>query len=94
MLLSLTRLDGSSTLLPKGRQALSATLAAYEAGQTGFLDLVDAQRILLEFELSYQRALTDGLVQKATIAMLAGILPEELVIDRTLDTRAALQKGP
>lgn len=60
------------TLLPKGRQSLGATLAAYEAGQAGFLDLVDAQRLLLEFELLHARAAADLQIRLAEIEKLVG----------------------
>lgn len=56
-----------TTLLPKGRQSLGATRTAYEAGQSGFLDLVDAERLVLEFELSLVRAEFDVLIQTAEI---------------------------
>lgn len=60
------------TLLPKGRQSLGATLAAYETGEAGFLDLVDAERLLLEFELSKARAAADLMIQLAEIEVLVG----------------------
>jgi len=59
-------------LLPKGRQALQAALAAYEAGSTGYLDVLDAQRTLLEFELATARAIADQHIQLAAMEMLVG----------------------
>jgi len=59
-------------LLPKARQSLKATQATYEAGAAGFSDLVDSQRVLLEFELAYERALTDSQQRLAELGMLAG----------------------
>jgi outer membrane protein TolC len=59
-------------LVPKGRQSLGASLAAYETGKTGFLDLVDAERLLLEFQLSHARAAADLMIQLAEIEMLVG----------------------
>lgn len=59
-----------STLLPKGRQAQDAARSAYESGDGGFLDLVDAQRRLLEFELTAARAGFDALTQAARIEKL------------------------
>lgn len=61
-----------SALLPKGRQSLEAVRSAYEAGQGGFLDLVDAQRLLLEFELSRERAAADLAISQAEIERLVG----------------------
>ena len=43
------------SLLPKARQSLAVSQRAFEAGNAGFLDLVDAQRMLLELELSLER---------------------------------------
>ena len=60
------------TLLPKGRQSLMASETAFRAGKASFLDLVDAQRQLLEFELSYERALADAAQRRAELEMLVG----------------------
>ncbi|MFC1538044.1 TolC family protein [Candidatus Latescibacterota bacterium] len=60
------------TLIPKARQALNVTQSAFEAGKKDFLSLIDTQRTLLEFELSYERALTDHAKFRAQIEMLAG----------------------
>jgi len=61
------------TLIPKAKQSLKVTQQAYEAGTTDFLDLIDAQRVLLEFELSYERALTNRAQKLAEIEMLVGV---------------------
>jgi outer membrane protein, heavy metal efflux system len=47
------------TLLSKANQSLAITEAAYRAGDAGFSDLIDAQRVLLEFALAHQRAAAD-----------------------------------
>jgi len=47
------------TLLPLGRKSLGATDASFRAGKASFTDLIDAQRILLNFELAYERALAN-----------------------------------
>lgn len=59
-------------LIPRGEQALAASLEAYHAGKAGFSDLVNAQRALLEFELNHVRALTDQAQRLAEIEMLVG----------------------
>lgn len=59
-----------SALLPKGRQSLGAIRSAYEAGKSGFLDLVDAERLVLEFELAQARAQFDVLIQEAALEEL------------------------
>jgi outer membrane protein TolC len=59
-------------LLPKARQASEATLRGYEAGTSSFLDVLDAQRTLLDLELSFHRAEADRLIRLAKLRMLAG----------------------
>ncbi|MBU2436911.1 MAG: TolC family protein, partial [Candidatus Omnitrophica bacterium] len=44
-----------NALLPKAEQTLNATKAGYEAGGVDFLSLIDAQRVLLNFQLAYYR---------------------------------------
>ena len=60
------------TLLPKAKQSLKATETAFRAGTASFLDLIDAERILLEFELSYERALANNAQRLAELEMLVG----------------------
>ena len=48
------------TLVPKAKQTFNVIQKAFTAGKTDFLDVVDAERTLLEFELSYERALPTG----------------------------------
>ncbi|MBI5722398.1 MAG: TolC family protein [Planctomycetes bacterium] len=60
------------TLLPRARQALQSTRAAYQSGKAVFADLIDAQRILLEFELAYERAVADTRTGLAKIEMMIG----------------------
>jgi cobalt-zinc-cadmium efflux system outer membrane protein len=60
------------TLVPMGRQSLEAAQTAFRAGTGTFLDLVDAERILLEFQLSHQRALADQAQRLAELEMLVG----------------------
>ncbi len=59
-----------TALLPKGRQSLGASRTAYEAGNGSFLDLVDAQRLVLEFELTMVQAKFDVLNQEAILEKL------------------------
>jgi len=48
----LTLLDDK--LLPQAETSLEATLSAYKAGRTDFLDLLDAERTLFQLRLDYQ----------------------------------------
>jgi outer membrane protein TolC len=60
------------TLIPKAEQSLQATSTAFEAGRLEFLNVIEAQRVLLEFQLAYQRALSDQLARLAKLEMLVG----------------------
>ena len=60
------------TLTPEAEQALNITEEAYRAGKVDFLSLIDAQRLLLEFQLSFERALANREQRLAEIEMLTG----------------------
>ena len=60
------------TLLPKARQSYKAAEAAYRAGNVDFTDLIDAQRVLREVELGYERALADRGRELGRLEMLVG----------------------
>jgi len=59
-------------LVPKAEQSLSATYVSYQAGESDFLSLLDAQRQLLEFQLQLDRARTEAAIARAELEMLAG----------------------
>lgn len=67
-----------TTLIPKARQALAAARAAYESGAGGLLDLIDGERVLLEFRISGARALADYWIALATIEHLTATPPTAL----------------
>ncbi|HET6428227.1 MAG TPA: TolC family protein [Phycisphaerae bacterium] len=60
------------TLLPKAQQSYKATLTAYQAGKAEFDAVMDAERVLLDFQLSAERALSDRAKALARIEMLVG----------------------
>lgn len=60
------------TLLPRADQALESLLALYQAGRGGFLDILEAERTLIEFRLALERARTDRAVALARLDMLVG----------------------
>jgi outer membrane protein TolC len=60
------------TLIPKARESIRSTERAFRAGNGSFLDLVDAERSLLEFELSYERALANRSQRLAELDKLVG----------------------
>ncbi len=49
----------SEILIPKARQSVTVTQTAYSAEEAGFLDLVDTERVLLNFQNSYYRAVAN-----------------------------------
>jgi len=61
------------TLIPKGEEAVASLDSAYRAGDQGFLDLVDAQRVLLEFQLQAARAEADHAQALAEIERITGL---------------------
>ncbi|MBN2684611.1 MAG: TolC family protein [Pontiellaceae bacterium] len=60
------------SLIPKAEQALAVNRQSYEAGQVEFINLIDNERMLLEFELAYERALADHLIARAELSRLTG----------------------
>lgn len=61
------------SLIPKATQSLEVNRQGYEAGNMEFINLIDAERMLLEFELAYERALADHLIARANLAKLTGV---------------------
>ena len=61
------------TLIPKGEEAVASLDSSYRAGDQGFLDLVDAQRVLLEFQLQAARAEADHAQALAEIERITGL---------------------
>ena len=48
-----------TSLLPQAREAMRVTRTGYQSGGSTFLDLIESQRLLLEFELAHARAIAD-----------------------------------
>ncbi len=66
-----------NTLIPRAKEMLEVSESAYRNGSVDFLNLVDAQRKLLTFELTWLRILTDHLQGLAEIEVLVGgVLPQ------------------
>lgn len=67
----------ATTLLPKARQSLDAARSGYAAGRSSFLDVIDAERQLLVFDLSLVEARTQRELSLASLSLLiAGTAPE------------------
>ncbi len=61
------------SLIPKAEELVGASETAYKAGTLDFLSLIDSQRLLLDYYLSYHRALADNRQKLAELEMLAGV---------------------
>jgi outer membrane protein TolC len=60
------------SVLPQAEQSLASARAAYETDRVGFLELLDAQRSLLDFRIEYQDALAMYLKSLADLGVAAG----------------------
>jgi len=73
------------TLIPKSEQSLAASQAGLRTASVGVLDLVDTIRVLLQFQLAYERAVTERARATAELRYLfgedvtsaAGAVPQE-----------------
>lgn len=60
------------SLIPKAEESLRASLRGFEGGKVSLLDLLDAERVLLEFQLLERRAASRYGQGVARLEMLAG----------------------
>lgn len=60
----------TDTLLPKAQQSLEVARAAYASGKTDFINLLDAERALLEFQLAEVDARTRRELALAELSLL------------------------
>jgi cobalt-zinc-cadmium efflux system outer membrane protein len=68
------------TIIPRAEESLAAAHAAYKTGKLKFAELLDAQRVLLQFQLELARAQANRAQRLAEVEMLVGReLPKEIV---------------
>ena len=60
------------SILPQAKQQVEVALAAYEAGRSGFLELIDAQRMLRESQLAYYTAKADHAMGLSNLRLAVG----------------------
>ena len=60
------------TLIPRARQAFEAVETSFRGGQSNYIELIDAERVLLDFDLALKRALTDRMIAHARLEALVG----------------------
>jgi outer membrane protein, heavy metal efflux system len=61
-----------TTILPQAEQHFDAARTGYRTGKTGFLDVLEAERAVLEFRLVYYRGLVERDVQMAILEQIIG----------------------
>ncbi len=59
-----------NALIPKAQESIRVIMQGFEAGNRSFLDLVDAERSLLEFQLTYERSIANRAQRLAELEML------------------------
>lgn len=62
-----------TSFMPQAEQTLKASLTGYESDQVDFLNLLDSQRMLLEFKLDYYKILADLETAKADLERAVGM---------------------
>jgi outer membrane protein TolC len=62
----------AGTLIPRAKEMVEVSESSYRTGGVDFLSLIDAQRKLLTFEVTYQRILTDHFQALAKLETLTG----------------------
>jgi cobalt-zinc-cadmium efflux system outer membrane protein len=62
----------ATALIPQAEQTLEATQAGYSTGQLSFLDLLDAERVLLRLRLAHEKARRDYLLAVADLERAVG----------------------
>jgi outer membrane protein, heavy metal efflux system len=66
----------NENLLPQAEEAVLVISAAYESGHSGFADLIDAQKRVLDYELEFSKACLDGRTAISRMNIILGNLPE------------------
>ncbi|MFC1724043.1 TolC family protein [candidate division KSB1 bacterium] len=59
-------------IIPRLQQALNVTLESYKVGKSGFLDLIDSQKLLLQFQLEYEKSISSYFKKAAELEFLTG----------------------
>ncbi len=59
-------------LVPKAEQSLKASETGYSGGNIDFLNLIDSERTLLQFQLAYYKAIRDYEQRLAQLEMIVG----------------------
>jgi cobalt-zinc-cadmium efflux system outer membrane protein len=63
----------NTSLIPKGQEAIETMGSTYQSGDASFIDVIDAQRLLLEFQLQAVRAEADRAQALAKVEEISGV---------------------
>jgi cobalt-zinc-cadmium efflux system outer membrane protein len=63
----------NTSLIPKGQEAVGTMGSTYQSGDASFIDVIDAQRLLLEFQLQAVRAEADRAQALAKVEEISGV---------------------
>jgi outer membrane protein TolC len=61
------------SIIPQAEQSLKAAEIGYQAGKVDFLNLIDSQRVLLDFNLAFYRAVADFGINIAELERVVGV---------------------
>ena len=61
------------SIIPQAEQSLKAAEIGYQAGKVDFLNLIDSQRVLLDFNLAFYRAVADFGINVAKLERVVGV---------------------
>lgn len=76
-----------SVIIPQAEESLASAEAAYSTGRQGFLDLLDAERVLFEARLTHHRLVADWWIAAADLERTLGrAFPEEAGAVQTDET--------
>ena len=62
-----------NSIIPQAEQSLKAAEIGYQAGNVDFLNLIDSQRVLLDFKLAFYRSVADFGVNIAGLERVVGV---------------------
>ncbi len=62
-----------NSIIPQAEQSLKAAEIGYQSGNVDFLNLIDSQRVLLDFKLAFYRAVADFGVNLAGLERVVGV---------------------
>ena len=81
-------------LIPKADQALASSMTGFQAGTVSYLDLIDAERVLLELQLSLERARAKRVTKLAQLEAIVGRTPPLHITSSPATTTPTTEANP